>query len=240
MKRLKLLFLLLPILCLVSCNDESGEYVNQLFTEQEMVTALKQCVTACVDTANAHLSVVEVNNYGFESYSSGIYKIGLPIHYQYVIDSLVQHGHSELIASFGHNLNVAASSCGNAIRNYVTTSLADFNFISPLALLHGDSVAIVDFFYTMSQVSFLGMLKSQVSLQPTYREAETQWNEICTLYQQYTGQNISLDLRVQVAEQMLYGIYEEMKREEILIRTDVSHRGNSTGKMYSVFGNFEK
>ena len=240
MKKLKLLLFLIPLFFSISCEDNSGDYVNQLYTDNEMVTAIHQCVTACIDTANAHLSVPDSVGVGFYNYQDGKYRISLPQNMQYVIDTLVQHGESELVDNFIRKINVAASSCGGGIRNFVTNSLSNMDFISPLALLEKDSTAIVTYFYTMNYVGFNSAISTHISAQSTYNEAVSLWNEMCEKYLQYTEQNINFELKTGVVGQISAGIFEEMKLEEILIRTDSTHRGKIHSKMYDVFGNFEK
>lgn len=239
MKNIKLLLFLLPLFFIVSCEDESGEYVNQLYTDNEMVVAIKQCVTACVDTANAHLSVPDSVGVGFYEYNDGEYRISLPQNMQYVIDTLVQYGESDLVENFVRKLNVAASSCGNGIRSFVTSNLNTIDFINPLALLEKDSTAITTYFYSVTYQGFLSTVRNHVSTQATYGEAVQLWSSMCESYRQHTAQDVNFELKTSVAEQMVTGIFEEMKAEEILIRTDSTHRGKSTGKMYNVFSNFE-
>lgn len=237
MRKFKLLLLVLPVLFFSACDDESGLYVEQLYTETEMITALKQCITACGDTANAHLSIPDSAGLGFYNYKNGLYRINLPSSASFIVDTLLNHGYEDLTNSFILQLNNAASNCGNGIKSFISNSLNTIDFIDPWTLLKKDSTSIVSHFETYYYVPFVNSTTSLINAQFSSSEVGSAWNELLTEYANYNSHPVTFDLNTYVAQSIVNSIIEEMKLEEILIRTDSTHRGNSSNKMYYVFGN---
>jgi hypothetical protein len=63
----------------------------------------------------------------------------------------------------------------------------------------------------------------------------TLWEQVQQAYYDLSGQFIALNYNEYVAQSITAAIFEEMKREEVLIRRDSSHRGPQSGKLYEVF-----
>lgn len=235
MKKFSIYYLFIIPLLFVKCTDLTNEYATQLFTDIELNRAFRQCLVQCADSSNAHLMIPDSVPMGFNHYDDGYYRILLPAHLTHVDTLLRENGFGEKLDSLYWKTNYVASLNGNTMKAYYNELFPTINFAEPYRLLRGDSTAIVSYFAT----HYYGGVYSRVMTitQPlfTAHGINTLWDEVQGAYYDLSGQFIGLNYHEYVANSIVAAIIEEMKREEVLIRRDPSHRGPESGKLYEVF-----
>lgn len=219
-KVLKILVIVAFCASLVSCKDTTGNYVGQIYTDAQKEYAIKSCLSASCDTAMRHL----FENESFYNYNDGTYRITFPSTLKNVEDTLLKYNESQLLDSLIVTTNRMATSCGTQISPYFKKAIDTLYIIDADYLLKGDDNAITNYFILNEKDYLKSALNSPVSIRMNLLGVNNMWEEIANKYYQYSNSPISLNYQDYVIEKMLYGIFEEMKKEEYLIRTDSTHR----------------
>ena len=238
MKKITFLIVSLTVLFIASCTDESGKYSQQLFSDNEISTALKQCLTYCSDSANHHLLVSDNDTYGYYHYNNNVYRLQ-PSALTSVFDTLRKYGHSDNVDTFIYKLNNAASSCSIEVKDYFRNVTSDILFDNPVAILYGFQHALTDYFRKIYTYPFITAVASFLPSCFTDHEIPMLWNELLSIYANYDLQPVNIDLQWQTAQQMVIGFLKEMEIEEMNIRTQVSHRGSKETTLYRVFATLD-
>ena len=92
MRKLYFFCLMLLTLMMVSCKDDSGEFIEQYYTNAQLTSALRTCLTASKDTALSILCVPD----GFNG--SDTYRVTLPDNtdFRTLANILADQGKSDL------------------------------------------------------------------------------------------------------------------------------------------------
>ncbi len=226
----KLFLFLFPIL-LWSCKDTSGDYIEQIYTNEEMNSAIKSCLTVTKDTAINHLCILNGFNENEE------YRIDFPTALQPVSDSLVAHGMGYLMDSLVLKINRSCEMNGNTMTSTFNTVISSIAVTNPETLINGSNSAITDYMKTNYALTLQVALLESFTSQLNTTGALSCLNEIMTEYYNLGGGMINLDLPQYVTNQCLLKVFSEMAVEENLIRTDSQHR--VTDILKKVFGDFE-
>jgi hypothetical protein len=239
MKKRIYLILLSVTVIFFSCKD-NNKFAEQLFTNNQISLALKQCIdSAALRTCNA-LCVVDTTlppENGFNYYDSKSYRIELPAAAKNIADTLTGYGFGEQIDSLIFKINRAAEQCGNDLIRYFWKPTSDSIFFpNPNTILHGGNHAITDFVKQTKQTEFISALVNSI-LKEQFNELQiiTSWNELQKEYHSITGTYSSIDILAPVSQQMAAGFFRKMAIEEVAIRKDPKLRGNPTGWLYRVF-----
>jgi hypothetical protein len=243
MKKRIYLILLFVTAIFFSCKDNK-EFVEQLFTNNQISIALKQCIdSAALHTCNA-LCVVAVDS-GYSHFEKGTYRLELPAAAKKVLDTLLAHASCEndslsintRINSLIDSINRAAEQCGNdLIRQFWKPTTDSIVFPNPNAILHGGDHAITDFVKQTKQTEFISALENSI-LKEQFNELQiiTAWDDLQKEYFTITGIYSSVDILAPTAQQMAAGFFRKMALEEAAIRKDPKLQGNPNGWLYKVF-----
>jgi len=245
-KRIYLLLLSVTVI-FFSCKDNS-EFVEQLFTDNEISIALRQCIdSAAFYTCNA-LCVVDSGlnpKLGYNYYDSKSYRIELPAAAKNIVDTILAYATDEMdslrINSLKDNIiyimNRAAEQCGNNLmRQFWKPTSDSTKFPKPNAILRGGDDAITNFVKQNYQTEFiLVLVNSILKEQFDSLQVITTWNELQKEYLDITGVYSSIDILTPAAQQMVAGFFRKMATEEGLIRHDAGRRGSPNGLFYRVF-----
>ena len=203
-----------------SCKDESGAYVEQLYTDAQKENAILACLDACVDTALAHLCVED----GFYSYNDETYRIDYAPLQNSLFDTLQNHGYGDLIDTLILRTNRLAESCGSPINSALHAAIDSLNISDYDALVKGGDDAITRYFELYEYRYLKAAFKSPVSVRVPVFHVSDIWNEMVQRYMQYTSTPLNFDLQEYIVEEMLESILSEMAVEEALVRSDSTHR----------------
>lgn len=215
--------ILLAAVSLFSCKDESGDYVEQLYTNSQKEKAIKDCLKASADSALNHLCMPN----GFYNYNEGVYRIDYAPLRNSLFDTLGRHGYGDLSDSLIRYTNRLAESCKAQLAPSFTSAIDTLEIFDYDALINGEIDAITKYFETYKYRFLKSAFQTPVSIRMGIYNVTPVWNEMLQKYSQYTTEPLNFDIQNYVVEKMLDGLLQEMRVEEELIRTDSAHRSES-------------
>ncbi len=213
-----------------SCHDDSGTYASQLFTNSEKSSAIKSCLTCSLDTAVAHLCTPD----GFSEYKDGLYRLDFSGN-RAMTDTLALHSYGYLSDSLVYHANRLAESCGSVVRSAFSDAISGLTLYDYDALINGGGTAVTDYFAERETPALREALKSQVSIRMSLFQVDDFWSEMVSQYYGITHQTVSFDVQGYIIDKMTDGILEEMRCEEVLIRTDSTHRMHADSIVGRIF-----
>lgn len=220
MKKLLFLYLILLPLMMVSCKDDSGEFIGQYYTDAQLTTALRTCLTAAKDTALNKLCVPD----GFNG--SETYRVTLPENadFRTLADILTAQEKGYLTDTLTARINRACELSGNALSAAFNSSISSLTFPDPSLLVYSSSSdAATSYFCTNCGAAMLASAASILSEQMQSTGASRTWTEMQSAYHDATSTFLNYDLTGFAATSLLNAVYAEMAQEEGLIRTDSYH-----------------
>ena len=208
---------------LSNCKDNSGTYVEQLYTNAQKDNAIRACLDACADTAVAHLCSPD----GFYTYDDEAYRIGYAPLQGSLFDTLTRYGYGNLIDTLILRTNRLAESCGSQVGTALHSAIDSMSIIDYDALVKGDEDAITRYFELYEYRHLKSSFLSPVSVRMSIFRVSDIWNEMIQQYVQYNPVPLNFDIQNYIVEDMLESILSEMSLEEGLIRTDSTHRSDA-------------
>ncbi|MBO7647231.1 MAG: DUF4197 family protein [Bacteroidales bacterium] len=221
MKKLKILSAFVLALVLFSaCEDDTNTYVNQLYTNSQKIQAITTCLNSSVDSAVAHLCTYN----GFYNYKDAAYRIDFANLQSSIFDTLANHNYGFMTDSLILRANRLAESCAANVSSAYKDAVSDLDIENPDKLFYGESGTITDYFKFMKYDYIKNALQSPVSIRMELFNVSALWNDILNIYRQYNPAPVTVDIQNQIVTGLMDGIFEEMRLEEELIRTDSTHR----------------
>ena len=226
MKKLSIILgmFLFATVAFFSCKDESGEFVEQLYTNSQKEKAIKSCLKASADSALNPLCAPD----GFYNYNDGMYRINYTPLQNSLFDTLNRHGYGDLSDSLILYTNRLAESCKAQLAPSFTTAIDTLEIFDYDALIKGESGVITKYFETYQYRFLKSAFQTPVSIRMNLYKVTPTWNDMLQKYAQYTSEPLNFDIQNYVVEKMLDGLLQEMRVEEELIRTDTAHRDENT------------
>ncbi len=220
MKKIEILLLaVLATALLGSCEDKSGTYAEQLYTNSEKNKTIYNCLDTCLDVAVNNLCKLN----GYSQYDEGIYKIDFaPI--SYVLDTLSEHQQGWLADSLVFFSNRMAESSGTVVRDAFSNAINKLVVYDPDELLDGNTALITAYFKQMKYKDIEDAIAAPIAVRINVFEISYWLEEALRHYYSITNTPVSFDLQDYLTDRMMDGIFEEMSKEEILTRTDTLHR----------------
>ena len=229
MKKLYFFCMILLSLMMVSCKDDSGEFIEQYYTDAQLTSALRTCLTTAKDTALSILCVTD------GLYGSDTYRIILPDNadFRTLANALADQNKSDLADTLSLQLNRACEQSGNALSASFNSTISSLTFPDPASLVYSTSTdAATAYFRTNCGASMQSSATAILAEQMQTAGASSTWSEMQTIYYNATSTHFNYDITSYAATNLLSSIYTEMSKEEKLIRTDTTH---STAGNLSVF-----
>lgn len=220
MKKLYLFCLILLPLMMVSCKDDSGDFIEQYYTDAELTSALRTCLTTAKDTALNHLCVTDGLN------GSTTYRITLPDNadFRALAEALAAQNKSDLTDSLVNQLNRAGEQSGNALSASFNSAISTLTFPDPASIVYTSTYdAATSYFKVQCGASMLSSATTILAEQMQTTGASSTWNEMQTIYFNATSTHFNYDITNYATTNLLSSIYTEMAKEEKLIRTDTTH-----------------
>jgi len=239
MKKRIYLILLSVIVIFFSCKDDSGQFEKQLFTNEQINIALKDCLQLTSDTTLNTLCIVDTVNkkLGYSYYESEAYRIDFPAAAKPLIDTLTAYGFGDAMDTLIININYAAEKCGNKIKSeFLQPLIKKITFQNPYQILHGENSAITNYVKKNNQTEFIALLKNSILLEQfnTLKIIST-WNTLQEEYYNITGKYSAIDILDSSTQQMVDGFFKLMGVWEEAVRNDPKLRGKETEWFYRVF-----
>ena len=220
MKKLYLFCLILLPLMMVSCKDDSGDFIEQYYTDADLTSALRTCLTTAKDTALNLLCVPDGLN------GSDTYRITLPDNadFRALAEALAAQDKSDLTDSLVSQLNRAGEQSGNALSAAFNSAISSRTFPDPSSLVYTTTYdAATAYFQIQCGPSMQNSANSILSEQMQNTGASATWTEIQSAYYTETAAFFNYDITSFTTNILLSSIYTEMAKEEKLIRTDTTH-----------------
>jgi len=240
MKKHIYLSLLAIIAIFFSCKDNS-EFEEQLFTNEEISTALRDCINLTIDTTLNVLCVVDTINekYGFYHFENGAYRIELPAAAKAMVDTLKaipDMHYSDTISALIFDMNRAAEKCGNRLKQFWNPIVKEMIFPNPTLILRGGDNAITNHVRETRQWELHAALVSSILIEH-FNDLNiiTRWNNLQEIYFDETGIFSSIDILTPAAQQMANGLFKRMALAEEDIRKNPELQGPSNGLLHRVF-----
>ncbi len=220
MKKTEILLLAVLATALVSsCEDKSGTFAEQCYTNTEKNKTIYNCLDTCLDVAVNNLCKLN----GYSQYDEGVYKIDFaPI--SHVLDTLSEHQQGWLADSLVFYSNRMAESSGTVVRDAFSNAINKLVVYNPDELLDGNTALITAYFKQMKYKDIESAFAAPISVRISVFEVGYWLDEVMRQYYSITNKPVSFDLQAYLTERMMDGIFEEMSKEEILTRTDTLHR----------------
>jgi hypothetical protein len=239
MKKRIYLLLLSVIVIFSSCKDKTNLFAEQLFTNEQISTALRDCISITSDSTLNTLCVVDTlgEDFGFNYYDLGAYRIEFPASAREMIDTLVAYGYKEQIDSLIFIINRAAEMCGNNLKNQFLAPLAkNITFTNPGTVLRGGNTAIADYVKTTKHTEFVSSLVSY-SLVEQFGKLQimAKWNALQEKYYELTEHYSSVDILNHGAQQFVSQFFKKMALVEVDVRKNPGAYSNTNGLLYRVF-----
>lgn len=229
MKKLYLFSLILLSLMMVSCKDDSGDFIEQYYTNAELTSALRTCLTTAKDTALNRICIPDGLN------GSDAYRIILPDNadFRALAEALAAQGKSELADSLVSQLNRAGEQSGNTLSATFNSAISSLTFPDPASIVYTSTQdAATAYFITNCGAAMQNSATSILSEQMQNTGASATWSAIQSAYHAANNAFFNYDISSFAASTLLSHIYTEMAKEEELIRTDNTH---ATADNLSVF-----
>ncbi len=225
MKKIKLLVLaVLASFFICSCNDKSGDYVEQMYTDSQKSNAFNVALNHALDTAFAHLCVYD----GFYQYADAAYRIDFSNISSSVFDTLNNHQLGYLVDSLILYTNRMAESCNASVVGDIFTNAIDsLVYYDYDAMINGTTTALTDYLELMQGANIKSEMSSPVSIRMSLFSVNDYWNQIMNQYNSFSSIPVNVDLQSYIVDKMLDGFFEEMRLEEYYIRTDSTHQSGA-------------
>ncbi len=225
MKKIKILiFVVLAAFFACSCEDNSGAYVEQLYTNDQKANVFTACLTSSLDSAFAHLCVHD----GFYQYNNAAYRIDFSNLPASVFDTLNHYQLGYLADSLILCTNRMAESCNaSVLGDMFEEAIKNMTYYEPDSLLYGGSTSITDYFVQFKATELKNAMQSPVSIRMNLFRVNEFWNQIMNSYYNYSSTPVNVDLQGYIIDKMLDGIFEEMRIEEYNIRMDSTHQSGA-------------
>ena len=205
---------------LFSCKDETGVFVDQVYTNNQKATAIRACLLASADTAISHLCVAD----GFYIYKDSAYRIDYSALQNSLFDTLANHGYGNLADSLILFTNRMAESCGAQLSPSFKEAINKMEILDYDRLVDGEDGDITDYFNLYETEYLKSAFQTPVSIRLSLYGVNSTWNAMVQKYTQYATTPLNFDLQNYVIDKMLDGLIQEMRLEEALIRSDSTHR----------------
>ena len=231
MKKLYLFCLILLPLMMFSCKDDSGEFIEQYYTDAQLTSALRTCLTTAKDTALNVLCVPD----GF--FGNDTYRVTLPDNadFRALAEALAAQNKSYLTDTLTLRLNRACELSGNDLSSTFNSAITSLTFPDPSALVYSNSTDTATiYFYINCGAAIYTSATSILSGKMQNTGANSTWTEIQSAYYNATSTFFNYDLTGFATTELLDAVYTEMAKEEKRIRTDSTH---ATAGNLSVFRN---
>lgn len=202
-----------------SCEDKSGTYAEQYYTNTEKNKTIYNCLDTCLDVAVNNLCRLN----GYSQFDDGVYKMDFaPI--SYVLDTLSAYQLGWLADSLVLHSNRMAESSGTVVRDAFSNAINKLVIYDPDELLDGNDALITAYFKQMKYKDIEDAFKVPVGVRISVFNVNYWLDEVLRQYYGITDNPVSFDLQAYLAGRMMDGIFMEMSKEEVLTRTDTLHR----------------
>ena len=197
-------------------------------TTQQIVAGLKEALTVGTQNSTSQLSALD----GF--FKNAAIKILMPPEAQKVVSTLQSVGLGSVVDKAVLSMNRAAEDAAKSATPIFVNAIKQMSITDAIGILKGGNQAATNYFKSKTTSALMTAFKPAVSKALQQTDATKYWNDVFTVYNQFSTNKVNTDLTAYVTGKAIDGIFYQVGQEEIKIRQDPAAR--VTDILKKVFG----
>jgi len=209
-------------------NSLPNSTTNGSLTTQQIVAGLKEALTVGTQNGTNQLSAVD----GF--FKNAAVKILMPPEAQKVVSTLQSVGLGSVVDKAVLSMNRAAEDAAKSATPIFVNAIKQMTITDALGILKGGNQAATDYFKNKTTHALTAAFSPIVNKALQQTDATKYWNDVFTVYNQFSTNKVNTNLNAYVTGKAIDGIFYEVGQEEAKIRQDPAAR--VTDILKKVFG----
>lgn len=201
---------------------------NSSLSTQQIVAGLKEALTVGTQNSTGQLSSVD----GF--FKNAAVKILMPAEAQKVVSTLQSVGMGSVVDKAVLSMNRAAEDAAKSATPIFVNAIKQMTITDAIGILKGGNQSATNYFKNKTTGALTKAFKPTISNALQKTDATKYWNDVFSVYNQFSTNKINTDLTAYVTGKAIDGIFYEVAQEEIKIRKDPAAR--VTDLLKKVFG----
>ena len=201
---------------------------NGGLTTEQIVAGLKEALTVGTQNGTTKLSAVD----GF--FKDAAVKILMPPEAQKVVSTLQSVGLGNVVDKAVLSMNRAAENAAKSATPIFVNAIKQMTITDALGILKGGSQSATNYFKSKTTNALTVAFKPIVDKALQQTDATKYWNDVFSVYNQFSSNKVNTDLTAYVTGKAIDGIFYQVGQEEIKIRQDPAAR--VTDILKKVFG----
>ncbi|TKK66928.1 DUF4197 domain-containing protein [Ilyomonas limi] len=201
---------------------------NGGLTTQQIVAGLKEALTVGTQNGTNQLSAVD----GF--FKNAAVKILMPPEAQKVVSTLQSVGLGSVVDKAVLSMNRAAEDAAKSATPIFVNAIKQMTITDALGILKGGNQAATNYFKNKTTRALTAAFSPIVNKALQQTDATKYWNDVFTVYNQFSTNKVNTNLNAYVTSKAIDGIFYEVGQEEAKIRQDPAAR--VTDILKKVFG----
>ena len=209
-------------------NSLPNSTTNGSLTTQQIVAGLKEALTVGTQNGTNQLSAVD----GF--FKNAAVKILMPPEAQKVVSTLQSVGLGSVVDKAVLSMNRAAEDAAKSATPIFVNAIKQMTITDALGILKGGNQAATNYFKNKTTRALTAAFSPIVNKALQQTDATKYWNDVFTVYNQFSTNKVNTNLNAYVTGKAIDGIFYEVGQEEAKIRQDPAAR--VTDILKKVFG----
>lgn len=201
---------------------------NGGLTTEQIVAGLKEALTVGTQNGTNQLSAAD----GF--FKNAAVKILMPPEAQKVVSTLQSVGLGSVVDKAVLSMNRAAEDAAKSATPIFVNAIKQMTITDAIGILKGGNQAATNYFKNKTTKALTKAFSPIVNKALQQTDATKYWNDVFTVYNQFSTNKINTDLTAYVTGKAIDGIFYEVGQEEAKIRQDPAAR--VTDILKKVFG----
>ena len=197
-------------------------------TQDQVAAGLKEALTISTQNSTTQLSSVD----GF--FKNAAIKILMPPEAQKVISTLQTLGLSSLVDKAVLSMNRAAEDAAQSATPIFVNAIKQMTITDAIGILRGGNNAATNYFKSKTTADLTAAFSPAINKALQQTSATKYWNDVFTVYNQFSKTKIDTDLSSYVTGKAIDGIFYQVAIEEQKIRQNPAAR--VTDLLKKVFG----
>ena len=232
---MKKLIIVFTIFIFFSGCEAAQQVLNSLpagnttgLSSEQIAAGLKEALTIGTQNSTTQLSAVD----GF--FKNAAIKILMPPEAEKVISTLQSLGLNSLVDKAVLSMNRAAEDASKSATPIFVSAIKQMTITDAIGILRGGNNAATNYFKSKTTADLTSAFSPVVSKALQQTNATKYWNDVFTVYNQFSKNKIDTDLGNYVTGKAIDGIFYQVAIEEQKIRQNPAAR--VTDLLKTVFG----
>jgi hypothetical protein len=191
---------------------------NGGLTTEQIVAGLKEALTVGTQNGTNKLSAVD----GF--FKDAAVKILMPPEAQKVVSTLQSVGFGSVVDKAVLSMNRAAEDAAKSATPIFVNAIKQMTITDALGILKGGNQSATNYFKGKTTTALTAAFKPVVDKALQKTDATKYWNNVFSVYNQFSTNKVNTDLTAYVTGKAIDGIFYQVGQEEIKIRQDPAAR----------------